>query len=216
VIHVYCYELNEGFQKKSFDKLLCSLPNEIQIRIRRFRNWEDQQASLIGKLLIRKGLHDLGSYNDDPLNRLQYNSFQKPFIEGNINFSISHSGRFVVCAISDINMLGIDIEQIRSIDVSPFKTHMTPNEWNEINKAIDKTAAFYSYWTKKEAVVKAIGKGLNIPLKSFSIRENKTTIDNQTWYLKKLNVGNENICHLALDEKVKQEQLVFQKIGEIE
>ncbi|MEI3612720.1 4'-phosphopantetheinyl transferase family protein [Pseudogracilibacillus sp. SO30301A] len=33
----------------------------------------------------------------------------------------------------------------------------------------DKLSTFYKYWTLKESYVKAIGKGLSIPLNSFTI-----------------------------------------------
>ncbi len=45
------------------------------------------------------------------------NHYGKPYLNGypNYYFNISHSGEFVVCAISN-NPVGIDIEQIKQIE----------------------------------------------------------------------------------------------------
>ena len=72
--------------------------------------------------------------------------------------------------------IGIDIEKIEPIKISDFKSQMTNNEWESVNNSKDTERSFFCYWSQKEAVIKTHGKGLTIPLKSFEVQNNKTTI----------------------------------------
>jgi len=211
MVYVYYTWISADFQCNLFDHYLFTLPVNMRTKIGRYRRWEDQQATLLGKLLMRKGFERL-NYKTDPLLEVQYTSYGRPFLEGKIDFNISHSGNFVVCAVSDTNRVGIDIEQIRDIDPLDFKPQMTKMEWEEINNSKNKTTAFYNYWTKKEAIIKVVGKGLSIPLRSFTVSDTTTEINNKIWYLKKLEINNNCTCHLALDKKIDTHKISVQEI----
>jgi 4'-phosphopantetheinyl transferase len=90
-----------------------------------------------------------------------------------VKFNISCSDDVVAFAFSNDHAVGVDIEAIREFpdmdDVaehcfSPLeiKTYRLLTEGKAIN-------AFYACWTRKEAFVKAIGKGLSYPLDSFDV-----------------------------------------------
>lgn len=73
--------------------------------------------------------------------------------------SISHSGDRVLVAVTDGPAVGADVEQVAPVNVAELATQVLgPGE----------TAAalpdFFRYWTRKEAVVKATGDGLRMPL----------------------------------------------------
>lgn len=86
----------------------------------------------------------------------------------------------------------------QEIELSTFKDQMTENEWKGIMQAGAQKEAFYEYWTKKEAVTKAHGKGLSLSLKSFEIVEDKTTINNKHYWVKQLEVISGYKCFLAV------------------
>jgi 4'-phosphopantetheinyl transferase len=73
--------------------------------------------------------------------------------------SISHSGDRVAVALTESVPVGVDVEQLKPISVEDLARHVL---------AADETAAalpdFFCYWTRKEAVVKATGDGLRMPL----------------------------------------------------
>lgn len=71
------------------------------------------------------------------------------------HFNSSHAGEVVICAFSNTYELGIDIEEIKDIELDAFKDQRTANEWRAVVQAESKQEAFYEYWTKKEAVIKA-------------------------------------------------------------
>lgn len=91
--------------------------------------------------------------------------YGKPYIVGYPSFSISHSGDFLVIAVSSNGSVGVDIEVCRKIesfyDLLDYVCH--PNEKKEIYRShhsnFQKT--FLRCWTRKEAVLKAIGSGID-------------------------------------------------------
>jgi len=180
-----------------FEDYLNRLPDNMQNKIKRFIRWQDQQASLFGKLLLVKGFKNINNYNLD-LNELLYSVSGRPYFNNTIDFNISHSGGYVICAITKNGRLGIDVEKIRNIKISDFKRYMDNDEWGAINNSSNPEKAFFSYWTIKESVMKAHGKGMSIPLKDVIIKNYKAHLYNTLWYLNEINISNDCKCHLAI------------------
>jgi 4'-phosphopantetheinyl transferase len=192
----FCYTtLSIDFHEKCFSKWLALLPSDVIERIKKFRSWEDAQSTLLGYLLISK---ELLSGDLKRISNIQYNSFGKPFLVNNSFFNISHSGKYVVFISFKTDDIGIDIEEIdTNICVDDFFSQMTKSEQHIIETSNNKINAFYSYWTQKEAVIKAHGKGLSIPLKSFEIVDNKTHISNKQYFTKEVVLNHEYVCHIS-------------------
>ncbi|HEY9071510.1 MAG TPA: 4'-phosphopantetheinyl transferase superfamily protein [Candidatus Ozemobacteraceae bacterium] len=79
-------------------------------------------------------------------------------------FSVSHSRDCLVIAIADTDWLGIDVEHSRSdTDLAAIvRRFFRPDEretWEHLDEA-SRTAAFLRLWTRKEAILKALGLGL--------------------------------------------------------
>lgn len=207
--------ISEEFHIKYFDFYLSKLPFRMREKIMKFKRWQDAQASLLGIYLI---LNNILNGDIHKLIDIEYNKYGKPFIVGFPNFNISHSGNIVVFVSSEYKV-GIDIELVKDIDIDDFKLQMTNTEWNKIELSLNKTTAFYEYWTQKEAVIKANGKGLSIPLKSFEINEGLTLIEEEKFYVKKVPIDQNYICHLAIknifqsDVFLNIEKIVYPQCG---
>lgn len=172
-----------------------------QNRILSYRKWEDSQSSLLGRLLLKKGMEikNLSFFKS----KIKYTSFNKPYFEnGIIQFNISHSENMVVCALSTNFKIGIDIEKMRDINFNQFRYQMLSNEWDNIQSSSDPKSAFFLYWTQKEAAVKAHGSGFSIDFKSFEIINNRTKILSEKFILKEIKVSNNYKCHVALEDRV--------------
>lgn len=179
------------------EKYLKKFPPDYQNKVLSFRKWEDAQLSLLGRLLLVYGMNDLDKKFDDY--QLEYTDYHKPFfINSDLKFNISHSGNLVVCAISKELEVGIDVEFINDINIEIFQNQMTVGELEKINNVEDSNNAFYEYWTKKEAVVKALGKGLSIPLKSFEIVEEKTSVEDSFFVVREMLLNENYKCNLAI------------------
>lgn len=90
-----------------------------------------------------------------------------------LEFNLSHSGTRALIGLAGPTAIGVDIEQIRPIPdaVRIARTYFAPDEAAALANlppgAIE--PAFFGLWTRKEAVVKALGTGLSLPLDRFSV-----------------------------------------------
>lgn len=98
----------------------------------------------------------------------------KPYLEGEsgIYFNISHTSGLVACAINT-QEIGIDVEYIRPYDRRLMHRICTEEEiayidgGNRVGEQI-KSERFFRLWTLKESYLKAIGRGLAVPMKEVS------------------------------------------------
>lgn len=187
------------------------LPIFLHSEILRYVRWEDRQARLLGKLLLLYGLKTLG-YNSPLLTNLRYNTYGKPYLKNGPYFNISHSRKYVICAISQNSLVGVDIEAINPINLVDYKSVLNRAEWEIIMTSSNPVHTFFDIWTKKEAVTKAIGKGLNIPFQDIFIFQERAVVNEQLWFLEKLPVDDNYSTALAtnnLKKKVKLKRFDF-------
>jgi 4'-phosphopantetheinyl transferase len=89
----------------------------------------------------------------------------------NIRFNLSNTTGLVACAVTKDCDIGIDVENItRGLDVDLLAPAVfAPRELADVRgcQASDRRERFFSYWTLKEAYIKARGMGLSLPLDSF-------------------------------------------------
>ncbi len=192
MIHVFYCILPEKLDDDSYNYFLNQVPAVFRNEIVRFRNWEDRQHRVLGKLLLIKGLEMLG-LNDYSLDQLKLTNLKRPYFDESIDFNISHSGEYVVCAISDSAKIGIDIEEIKDIPLTDFADQFSGDEMKNILYAGDSLRSFYGLWTKKEAFLKAIGTGLYVPLNKVQVVDHKIRWEENDWFLTELNL-NKDYC----------------------
>ena len=98
----------------------------------------------------------------------------KPGLAGTrLAFNLSHSGTRALVGLSTEACIGVDLEVLRPMPdgVRIARNTFAPDE-AEALAALPPAArdrAFMAVWTRKEAVVKAIGAGLSMPLDRFSV-----------------------------------------------
>jgi 4'-phosphopantetheinyl transferase len=177
--------------------LLADLPAEIRQKVKSYRRWQDAHGALFGKLLLQKALIDSG-YSGDLAN-LWYTEFRRPYLPEGPDFNIYHSGCRVVCALSLDGRIGIDLEEVRDLGIDDFRGQFTPHEWQSISSSAVPLFDFYTYWTAKESVLKADGRGLTVPLSSLVVMGSTVTVEGFTWKLKRIEEFGHYICHVAYD-----------------
>lgn len=198
MIYIYYTYQSEENHESLLKNVLPNFPDDYQEKIKRYRRWQDAQLSVLGRILLYKGGKEIYGYNlHDKV--IKYTKYNKPYFEDNlIRFNISHSEGIVVCALSDAHEIGIDIEMITDFEIDNFGFQMTKNERNKVELSSDVKDSFFEYWTQKEAVIKAHGHGLTIPLKSFEILDNKTQINDENFYLKEIKIDEKYKCYISL------------------
>ncbi len=174
------------------------MPLAIREKINRYRRWQDAQACLFGKALLYLCLSRF--YPSWSLSNMDYTAYNRPYIkQGGLDFNISHSGEHIVCAISSTCRVGIDIEEINELELDAYSSQFNDSEWKIVHTDTDQKRTFFRIWTQKEALIKANGKGLLIPLKTIYINCNVALIESEPWYLQEIPISEKYICHLATD-----------------
>ena len=102
------------------------------------------------------------------------NEYGKP-ISNSIFFNISHSGSYIVLATSVKRNIGIDIEIIRPIS-NKLKQYVA-HEAEVFNDDID----FLKSYTRKEALLKCIGKGIDRRLDEINVNDDIICLDNKEY-----------------------------------
>ena len=178
------------------------LPDEQVERIRKFRRWQDQHASLFGKLLLIKGLEHFDVDHQD-ISQLQYTEYGKPYLEGKVRFNIAHSNEYVLCIVAENCNVGIDVEYInRDIEINDFERIFSDREWHEIHQSDDPVDAFYFYWSLKESVIKADGRGLSAPIKETVVTAETTLLDSKLFYFEEIVLDKNYKMAIACDQLI--------------
>ncbi len=165
-IHVWDFVFNEcPYDTSKIVEVLS--PDEVE-RANRFKRVNDRNRYVFSYANLRV---ILGLYLNVPPASLQFekNSFGKPYICGESNpqglcFNMSHTGNVVMLAISLKHEVGIDIEKVREFDkldnvAYNFLSSCEADYYNTLSKEKKKQFFFLS-WVRKEALIKAQGKGV--------------------------------------------------------
>lgn len=157
----------------------CLSPAEIQ-KVDRFLKQSDRHLSLVSKALVRYLIYELSGKHPQSL-RFLTNEYGKPFLAElpDIHFNLSHSHGAVACALCRSAAVGVDVEDAgRDTDFSIADRFFSSSEAELVSKATgaEKRTRFFDIWTLKEAYIKAVGKGLSIPLDSFSFNVGESVI----------------------------------------
>ncbi len=139
---VKLYVADTDLGKKHFRFLLENVSVGQKEKALRYANEIDQIRSL------------LSSYLKNQLSReeLLKNENGKPYFANGPYFNISHSGRYVLMAVST-SEIGVDIEEIKNKDMSSLVRIFNEAEAKMIKEHSD----FYYLWCAKESLIKCMG-----------------------------------------------------------
>lgn len=137
----------------------------------RFRFKKDRARCIGAGLLLNYALqqHDC-SYPLPP--QVAKDSQGKPWLPElpDFHFNISHSGKWVVCAVGD-RPIGVDIEQTERGMQEVAKRYFSAAEQNYLQSLANekRSTAFIELWVLKESYMKATGLGLSQSLKDLQV-----------------------------------------------
>ena len=146
-------------------------------RALQFRFRMDRERFVVGRGTLRS---ILGHYLDVEPRQLRFNytSHGKPFLTNDggdetLCFNVSHSGGLGLYAVTRNRQVGVDLEYINrdQMDEQVAGRFFSPIEFATFRSlpVSSRRIAFFSCWTRKEAYIKANGKGLSIPLDEFDV-----------------------------------------------
>jgi len=146
-------------------------------RASRFTFEKDRCQFIFCRAILRRILGEQLSCNPKEI-YFEYTSKGKPklntlYHKQNIHFNLSHTEGYALIAISKSIQVGIDVERERSIANlhSIIISTLSKQEANHVQSLPknSQSEAFLHYWTKKEALLKGIGLGIDNALKEYDV-----------------------------------------------
>lgn len=173
-VHVWRVSLNQA--ASHVQTLRQILIVDEQARADRFHFPEHRDRFTVARGVLRT---ILGRYLNTPPEDLQfsYNPYGKPALTGAhpLRFNLSHSHTLALCAVTCDREVGIDLEHIRPDPgdkrmriARRFFSAREVLEFQALPEQV-RESAFFVCWTRKEAYIKAKGKGLSLPLSQFDV-----------------------------------------------
>jgi 4'-phosphopantetheinyl transferase len=146
-------------------------------RASRFRFARDRDRFIGARGLLRE---ILALYLKASPRRLSfgYSAHGKPFLAGEerstIRFNVSHSFDAMLLAVAHMREVGVDVEGVRNNGVAVeeiAETVLSEPEKRALARfgGEDKRANFLRFWTRKEAYIKADGRGVSLPLERIDV-----------------------------------------------
>jgi 4'-phosphopantetheinyl transferase len=171
MIHITAIQNPHDLPPALYESLLGFVSEDRKRRVKKFVRRQDACRSIVGEVLAK---YCVGKAARVPAKTITFyaDPFGKPHadLEKQIHFSVSHSKTWVVCAI-DGGPVGIDVEYVRDYDPEVAKRFYHPHEYAALIALPEpeRNGRFFDLWTIKESYIKALGKGLSLPLDSFEI-----------------------------------------------
>ncbi len=132
-------------------------------RAARFLHDVDRRRHILGRALLRLALARLLDTSPHDI-RFAVSGLGKPTLPGGPSFNIAHSGDHVLIALAADGRLGIDVEAVRPLRdlLGLARTSFGPDEYERIVALPpeQRPGPFFRTWTRKEAMLKALGCGL--------------------------------------------------------
>ncbi len=153
------------------------LSEDEKVRAAKYRFAKDRSRFLLGRTTLRIMLGNYLGQSPEQIrfavSRFGKLSLQIPRDEFDLRFNVSHSGDVILLAFALRAELGIDVEEIRPMSDrdAVAKRCLSPQQFQEFRQGVfgDKQLAFFRFWTRKEALIKALGTGLSQPLTEFDV-----------------------------------------------
>ena len=156
------------------DPLLCpeqlrGLPSERQQRIHNMKQEKSRKQSMGVGLLLQKVL---ALYHMED-SQVFAGERGKPMVDG-LEFSLSHSGDLIICAVSD-KPIGCDVEEIRKAPERVAERYFSCREQEYLSRFFGEEydRAFFRLWTMRESYVKMTGEGMGLPFEAYEVAVNK-------------------------------------------
>jgi len=215
-VHVWRMSLNAPLASvREFAEVLAT---DERARAARFVRDRDRHRFVVARGVLRV---ILARYlRRDPCGlRFEYGSFGKPMLSGesrasDIRFNVSHADDMALYAVTSGREVGIDIERIRP-DLIPEDIAERFFSRQEVATlrglpTPSRLEAFFACWTRKEAFIKARGRGLSLSLDGFdvslvpgrpvellSVRDDPEEANR--WSLRQLFPGDDYVAALAVE-----------------
>jgi 4'-phosphopantetheinyl transferase len=171
-VHVFVVSLAQDV-----DRQWTLLSQDERERAGRYRFAKDRARFIVGRGILRRLLGHYLDRSPEDL-RLVYQSSGKPELLTDVatppmHFNVSHSEDLILIAVCRDLPIGVDIERVRAIPNMDAVARLCccDEELREMRAlpSYEKHRGFFNMWTRKEAVIKALGIGVKISFQELRV-----------------------------------------------
>lgn len=178
----YKFNVND-MSESEYNKFFDLMSEEKKGKVKRLKEIEDKKLSVCGEMLAKRAICDVTGKSSEEI-VFERKKSGKPFCKNvDIEFSISHSGEYTVCALSN-TPIGIDIQKVTPYNNKTAEKVCSAEEIERIDLSVDKAREFTKIWTKKEAVLKRDEKSIfSSDIKTCLLGETVKTIELEDYFV---------------------------------
>lgn len=165
-------------------------------RITKLSRESAKKSSAAAEMMLIHAIKRCMPYVPLPL-QYEVSEHGKPYItEGDIYFSLSHSGSKAACILAK-KPCGIDIQEIKKPNMRLAEKYYTEKE-----RAMCPDG-FTRIWTRKEAVAKADGRGLGIGIGSYDVCSDTVFLNGVTYDIYDISAPDGYALSTAIQSDIK-------------
>lgn len=178
--HIDIWRTTLDLPRQEIDEFMSLLSPDEAARAGRFKVERKYREYIITRGLLRRILGHV--LKQDPASfEFEYTDHDKPHLAVNwrgkpVCFNVSHSHQLTLIAVTLDHLLGVDVEYVRrNVEFKKLAGRFfSAREARDLDDytETDLPLTFFSCWTRKEAFVKALGKGIAFGLDEFSVSVN--------------------------------------------
>lgn len=163
-----------------------------------------QEISFFSKMLLHEVLEN--EFNiKNPLSHFTKDSNGKPvFPNLDLHFNISHSNELVGIAVCEKAKIGFDIQIQKDYSQGILPKVFCEFEQQAYQESDEPDHFFFDVWSKKEASVKATGKGIKTGLNSFSVLEKRLDLDQHELHLEPVQIKENYFSAVAVNNPISK------------
>ena len=213
---VHLWKANLNISYLEIERLINTLSTDEIARADRFKFAEHRNRFIAARGYLRQILSNyLQKYSQEIT--FEYSDRGKPKLPNtNLQFNVSHSQDIALYGFTNNNLIGIDLECLRSnVECDQIaERFFNEREFQIINNlSKDKQAqTFFHFWTIKEAYLKATGEGLGGGLETVEIEFNRNLeaevkaianneIEPNNWFFKSFIPEPDFVASVAINTK---------------
>ncbi|MEQ6007260.1 4'-phosphopantetheinyl transferase superfamily protein [Staphylococcus saccharolyticus] len=172
-----------------------------------YRFLKDQLMHRIGDVIAQYSIEQWSGLKTDEW-EYSITSDGKVEIQSHLNLyvNLSYSYPYITCIIDECP-IGIDIEELKTLDYYSLAQHFSINELNQVSTLKD----FFDIWTKKESYTKLIGEGLKKGLDYYDVTQHLYYLNERVKF-KSYDYGSRliQICHISKTKLNIEEISIYQ------
>ncbi|MDQ1097390.1 MULTISPECIES: 4'-phosphopantetheinyl transferase family protein [Chryseobacterium] len=197
------YSFPDRNDEERLEALFAQLPAPITEPVNRYRNPADRKGRIISKLLLETLVRKHFPHQGFSWDRYRKDALSKPYMQGlDICFSTSHHDALSIVCITSGKACGVDSELARPVDPELYHDFLHPHEKDLIASNTDQATSFYKIWTRKEAILKALGVGISYEMNSIDAHKDIVMAGNHSYVTTPLFLSASIVTHLATPEAI--------------